>query len=212
MATILNSRTTGRAANRAPAVQAVRETNLADLISYRRTIIHKRRWLAAGYLMGMSFNRSDDAAYTTHEIQERWKREAGDAQALRRKSMLHVVWEARNYPLVGNGGNNIFVFPQGLTQPDTLKDARIDVPIKPGEKIREFSQDLLDYVDGYIKGRDGSVFMVIQPLISIAWVAHTHIFTYRGEPEPGTGTYPAFLFSPNFREAHIVGGFLRPTT
>lgn len=190
---------------KAPFVQRVHEFSLADTIQYRRDLVRKHRWVPAGYLMGISFDRSDDAQYATPEVQERWAR-----SETKRQNMLHLIWEQENYPVMGNGGNGHFVFPFGLSTPPTIKDHAINVLVKPGEKVRELSQDIFDYVDGYVSGRDGTKFVVIQPVISCAFVALSRIMAYRGVVDPATGTYPALLYEPVTREAHFVGGILLP--
>ena len=199
--------------NREPksaAIGRVTDFNLADLIRYRRDAVRNRRWMPMGYLVGITFNLSDESAYGSPEVQEKWKRSNAP-----HRNWLRLLWHKdHGMPVMGDARNNVFVFPFGLPELPPVFDPSAGAPhgwVNPSTDMPVISQDPLDYVNGYVAGRDGTKFLCIQPIESIALVAANSMFVFRAYTDNATGTKPAFLFTPDLREAHIVGGFLAPT-
>lgn len=101
------------------------------------------------------------------------------------------------------------MFPFGLGQPPRCSDPRV-----PGITKRMIDQDFEDLADGYIAGRDGTKFIVLQPVLYIGiWpFGVATLLMLMGHADPASGKHPALLVNPKTKEAHIIGGLFELTT
>ena len=199
----------------APFVQRVNDFSVADMIQYRRDAVRKNQWMPMGYLVGITFDADDASACESPEVQAKWARSNAPRSNLKR-----LLWHKKGgMPIVGDARNNVFVFPHGIPPVPAICDpsmASAEGWALADKNTPEIAQDPLDYVSGFMKGRDGTQFFVIRPITSICLVAMSSFFVFNAATDNATGTKPSFLFTPpdadgNIREAHIVGGLLLPT-
>ncbi len=193
------------ARNQSAGVQRVTDFSLASMIDYRRDVMRNQKAIIIGKLYGITFGPSDGAAY---EKAGRKHDKAPGSNQPPRANQLMLEWPEEQAPVVGKAAGGIFVFPVGIVEPPKVKDIYINVIQDPHKPAPEVMQDIVDLADGYIAGRDGSQFLVLQPITSMILRVVKTFQGYKGYVDPATGMHPALLLNPVTHEAHIVGGIL----
>jgi len=188
----------------APAVNVNSGNNLTDIIERNRESVRTRRYETIGKMLNIMLGPDDSAEYMR----------GGDAHArvsrLSKVQGIQIDWgQDRGPVLAWAPGRSNCTFPFGIDAPPRIKN-----PLNHIEKTNNtISQNLEDYASGFIAGRDGSKFLVLQPVLYIGvWpFGVPSLFTVLGHPDQ-FGKYPALLINTKKREGHIVGGILELTT
>lgn len=190
----------------AAAVLRPSAVNLADELKIQRAGISRRDFFPIGYMLRLQLGIDAQSAY--FESQKLTEKIA----SISRVQGLALDWNQTNYPLIAElrsptgGRSETFVFPNGVAAPPKIADPRITRLAASDPKVPMLSQNMEDYASGKIVGRDGTTFIVLQPIEQIAVRIASTIVILRGFPGPRNGTRPALLYSERKREGYIVGG------
>jgi hypothetical protein len=102
----------------------------------------------------------------------------------------------------------VFLFSRCVKYTPKMADPRY-VRLSPTDPpVPMIRQDMDYYASGQIFGRDGTRYLVLQPVLQIAVVVMGSMPILRGRTNPGNGTLPAFLYSPTKKTGFLVGGLL----
>lgn len=191
----------------APAVMRVPPLNLADQLLQQNEAIRNHHWNPIGHVMRIQFGLSDESAYFQDAVREK-------IAGVNKMMGLCLDWNQSCFPflaMMADGKVNrseVFLFPRGIEHPPKMADPRfirasVDAPAVP--LVR---QDPEYYSSGQIFGRDGTRYLVLQPVEQIAVCVMASMPMLRGRTNPSNGTKPAFLYSPAKKVGYIVGGLL----
>lgn len=185
------------------AIAGMQGNSLTDVIERHREAAKTRRYEPIGKMLNILLGPDDDAAYMQRlEVRERIER-------LSKVQGLQIDWGQHEAPQIAWAPHrSSCMFPYGISAPP-----RISNPLGVRSRQKTITQDLRDYASGVIAGRDGSVFMVLQPVLYIGlWpFGVASLFTMLGHPDH-TGKFPALLINTKTREGHLIGGLLELTT
>lgn len=174
-----------------PAVHRPKLANLADILQRQMQAIRNRAHVPVGFVMRIQLGACDDSAYFQDPVN-------AQIAPITRVQGLSFEWDQTCYPHMTEmdaRGSGSFLFPDGvrelpkITDPRTRRLSPTD-PVAP--KIR---QDLEYYASGRVIGRDGTEYLVLQPIEQIAVRIPTSLVLLRGETDPFSGTKTAMLFS-----------------
>ena|ERR1700686_2614197 len=194
-----------RKENQSAGVQRVTDFSLAGMLQYRRDVMRDRKCLIVGKLWAFTIGASDGAAY--EKAGRRHDRAPGSNQPARANQLM-IEWPEEQAPVVARGQLGEFFFPFGIAEPPRIKDTYVNVIQDPNKPAPEVAQDLADLADGFVAGRDGSQFLVFQPVTSMIIRVVKTLQGFKGYTDTASGTHPALLLNPISHEAHIVGGNL----
>jgi hypothetical protein len=192
----------------APAVQRVRNFNLVDTMAYQRQQIQQRKASLLGRVMNIRLGIDDNAEYFRGEA---WKRVARSSRMMG----LTLEWKTDEAPVLGHAEDRqTAIFMDGIQNLPTvaahvLRDAgNMNLTTAGQHQLPRLPQRLSDFSSGRIMGRDGSGFLVLQPVEQIAILAYgiSTMLILRGRQVDGR--YPCLLVNPHSPEAYIAGGML----
>jgi hypothetical protein len=192
---------------RAPAVMRVPPLNLADAIGQQNDAIRNHHWTPIGHVMRIQLGISDESAYFQDHVNER-------ISGITRMMGLCLDWNQNCFPFLGHmadGKTNrteVFLFPRGIEHPPKMADPRYRRMSASDPAVPLVRQDPEYYSSGQIFGRDGTRYLVLQPVEQIAIAVMASMPVLRGRTNPGNGTKPAFLYSPTKKIGYLVGGLL----
>jgi hypothetical protein len=177
----------------------IEHDSLTDQIQNNREDMRERRCFPIGKMLAVMLAPSDEARYAqSRSVRDR-------IAAVSQKRGLQLEWSQDVAPHISwNRKKNGIVFPYGCPKPPRIKDNRF--------AAGGVNQNIFDYADGYILGRDNTEFVVLQPVIYIGVWILAGLYTYVAHADPITGKYPALLLRENSSEAHIVHGELELTS
>src|SRR5579859_5691870 len=190
------------AARKSAAVTRVSQDSLADVIQLHRNAARERRYEPIGRMLNMIVGPDDEAAYMQKmDVRERIAR-------LSKVQGLQIDWGQNHAPQICWAPHrSSLMFPFGCPNPPRIAD-----PTALGVTRKRIAQDLEDYASGFVLGRDGTRFLVIQPVLYMGVWIMDGLYILVGHNDPATGKYPSLLINPKTSEAHIVGGLIELTT
>lgn len=175
--------------------------SLADLIERNRDAVRNRKYQPIGKMLNLFLGQDDSATYAQNTSVR------DHIASMTKVRGLQLDWMQFKAPEIAWSDNYIScVFPYGIDAPPKISDPRI-----PGVTNKTIAQKLEDHASGWIAGRDGSIFMVLQPILYIGvWpYGVASLFMMLGHADQKK--YPALLIDPKKREGHIVHGRLELT-
>ncbi len=196
-----------RMAPAAPNVKRVAPLNLADQIGQQVDAIRNRHWTPVGQVMRMQFGISDDSAYFQDAVRDK-------IAPITQRMGLTLDWNQNCFPYLAHMADGhtsrteVFLFPRGIAYPPKMADPRYNRMSPTDPAVPMIRQDMEYYSSGQIFGRDGTRYLVLQPVLQIAIVVMASMPILRGRTNPANGTQPAFLYSPAKKMGYLVGGLL----
>jgi hypothetical protein len=191
----------------APSVQRVAPLNLADQLMQQMAAIRNRHWTPVGHVMRIQLGISDDSAYFQETIRAK-------ISPITKVMGLTLDWNQNCFPYLAHMADGqtqrteVFLFPRGVEYAPKMADPRF-IRLKPSDPpVPMIRQDMDYYASGQIFGRDGTKYLVLQPVEQIAIVVMSSMPILRGRTNPANGTKPAFLYSPAKKMGFLVGGLL----
>jgi hypothetical protein len=191
----------------APAITRAAPLNLADALLQQMNAVKNRHWTPVGHVMRIQLGISDDSAYFQEIVREK-------LAPLTKLQGLTLDWNQNCFPYLAHMADGhisrteVFLFPRGIEYPPKIADPRVrrmSTSDPPAPMIR---QDIDYYASGQIFGRDGTRFLVLQPIEQIAIAVMSSMPILRGRTNPANGTKPALLYSPARKTGFLVGGLL----
>jgi hypothetical protein len=194
-------------AGTAPAVKRVAPLNLADQLGQQATAVRNRHWTPVGHVMRIQLGISDDSAYFQDAVRDK-------IAPLTKLQGLTLDWNQQCYPYLAHMADGhtsrteVFLFPRGIEYPPKIADPRYRRLSPTDPPVPMIRQDVDYYASGQIIGRDGTRYVVLQPVEQIAIVVMASMPILRGRTNPANGTKPALLYSPTKKIGFLVGGLL----
>lgn len=191
----------------APSVQRVAPLNLADQLAQQMTAIRNRHWTPVGQVMRIQLGISDDSAYFQDAVREK-------ISPITKIMGLTLDWNQNCFPYLAHMSDGrtsrteVFLFPRGVEYAPKMADPRYARMSPSDPPVPMIRQDMDYYASGQIFGRDGTRYLVLQPVMQIAIVVMASMPILRGRTNPANGTKPAFLYSPAKKMGFLVGGLL----
>lgn len=191
----------------APAVQRVPPLNLADKIGQQVDAIRNNHWMPIGHVMRIQLGISDESAYFQDTVREK-------IGPITKMMGLTLDWNQNCFPYLAHMADGktarteVFLFPRGIPYPPKMADPRYRRLMPSDPPVPMIRQDMEYYASGQIYGRDGTRYLVLQPVEQIALVVMASMPILRGRTNPANGTKPAFLYSPAKKMGYLVGGLL----
>lgn len=205
----------------AAAVKKVSSYNLADMMQFQRDCLKnptgKKDQQYLGRILNIKLGIDDNAEYFRGAA---WRRVAQSSKVMG----LNIEWKREDAPYAMHAADRqTLLLPGGIRELPTMSttvftDIRAEIMngaehtgnfkvAQKGELART-PQRLSDFASGRMMGRDGSGFLVLQPIEQIAILAYSisSILILKGHAVDGR--WPVLLISPNSPEAYIVGGML----
>lgn len=174
--------------------------SLAEQIEYRREALKNRNFIPIGCVLMVRLGVDDNAAYFQQEVNNK-------IASITQRQGLTLDWQKHDAPQLAQVGKDMdsYVFPRGISMLPKIKDPRIASAVAP-----MIPQNLDHYASGYVAGRDGSKFYVLQPVeqVVVLMYAASTMLIMHGRTNPMNGTKCAMLISPKGGEGYIVGGLL----
>lgn len=176
--------------------------DLTQQILDNRDDMRNARSFAIGKMLCIFLSPEDNATYALNpSVRER-------IASVTKVRGLQLEWPQSVAPnICWNHRRNGIVFPFGCPKPPRIADPRHQAAAD-----KTISQNIEDYASGYIAGRDGSEFIVLQPVVYIGVWILAGLYNLVAHPDPVSGKYPALLMRPNTSEAHIVYGAFELTS
>jgi hypothetical protein len=190
----------------APLMRAV-SLNLADTLFQQIAAVRNRHWTPVGQVMRIQLGISDDSAYFQEQVREK-------LAPLTKMQGLTLDWNQNCFPYLAHMADGhtsrteVFLFPRGIEYPPKIADPRYRRMSPTDPPVPMIRQDMDYYASGQIFGRDGTRFLVLQPVEQIAVVVMSSMPILRGRTNVANGTKPAFLYSPAKKMGFLVGGLL----
>lgn len=189
------------------AVMRVPPLNLADAIGQQVTAVRNHHWTPVGHVMRIQLGISDESAYFQESVRER-------IAPITKMMGLTLDWNQKCFPYLAHMADGktsrteVFLFPRGIEHPPKIADPRYRRLLPTDPPVPMIRQDMDYYSSGQIFGRDGTRYLVLQPVEQIAIVVFSSMPILRGKTNPANGTKPAFLYSPAKKMGFLVGGLL----
>jgi len=209
----------------APNVTRVSDFDLAGIIEFQRSSIREKNYSLFGRLTNLRMGLDDRAEY--------FRGEAFRRLCLTNKVIGHTLeWPAEKAPVVAWAmDRSTLLFPDGIQYPPSISIrafVRVDLASKnlpPGvkwdgsqvvadRKGGRVKQNMFDFASGSLTGRDGSRFLILQPVEQAVVLANVPSARFRstgtlmncqGKPT-FDGRHPFLLVSPFSAEAYLAGG------
>lgn len=182
------------------AVRAPHQGSLAEQLDFRRQVLHDKTYIPIGRMLTIRLGIDDNAAYFSGQAHSK-------LVPITKKQGLILDW-GKDGPQMAQSvrDRDVYVFPRGVCHPPAIKDPVIGTWAAP-----TITQDLAHYASGMVYGRDGSGFIVLQPveqLVLLVGGAGMLIMNGRTNKLDFPATKPALLINPRTWEGHICRGLL----
>lgn len=184
--------------SKSAAVRAPRQPSLAEQLDFRRLAMRDKTFIPIGRMITIRLGVDDNAAYFQEQVRTK-------LVPITQKQGLILDW-GKDGPQMAQCARDrdVYVFPRGIHRPPAIKD-----PVIGSFHAPTIKQDLGHYSSGVVTGRDGTTFIVLQPVEQVVvLVGGAGMLIMNGRTHPIDGTKCAMLINPQTWEGHIVQGLL----
>lgn len=191
----------------APAVTRVQNFDLTGTLQYQRDMIAQRKCLPFGRILNIQLGLDDNAQYCQGEA---WQR----VSKISKIQGLTLEWKNDEAPvaywaedkqtlLLPNGIQNLPTMVAQIFGPRIVRDN-----LKDTTELPRIPQRLSDYSSGRIMGRDGSGFLILQPVLQVIVLAFGVSTMINLKGSSLHNRWPFLMVSPKNHEAYLAGGRL----
>lgn len=175
-----------------------RAATLGEQLDFRRDCLRNKNHVPIGRMITIRLGIDDSAEYFREQVRQK-------LAPITQKQGLMLDWGV-NGPQIAQAvrDRDVYVFPRGVNHPPKIAD-----PVDGAVGARKITQDLRHFASGKIFGKDGSMFLVLQPVEQVVvFLAGSHLTIMNGRTHPMDGTKPVLLINPSTWEGHIAMGLL----